>query len=123
MRAIVTGQVGMDKKGFLQRAVELSNGRGAKMGLCNVGQLMYREGLDIKQGRILDLPLSRLTALRRAVFKDIIAKAQKAKQLENHLENKSNSSSNHIIVNTHATFRWRHGLFGTLDFDQMKIFD
>ena len=26
----------------------------------------------------------------------------------------------HLIVNTHATFRWRHGLFHAFDFDQLK---
>jgi len=26
-------------------------------------------------------------------------------------------------VNTHATFRWRHGLFSAFDYDQMKAFD
>ncbi len=27
----------------------------------------------------------------------------------------------HIIVNSHATFRWRHGLFSAFDFDQTKL--
>ncbi len=26
----------------------------------------------------------------------------------------------HLLVNTHATFRWKHGLFAAFDFDQMK---
>jgi hypothetical protein len=26
-----------------------------------------------------------------------------------------------LIVNTHATFRWRHGLFAGFDFDQMRL--
>jgi hypothetical protein len=49
--------------------------------------------------------MKRLNSLRRSVFKDIIAKAKKAPNL---------------IVNTHATFRWRHGLFPAVDFDQMR---
>src|SRR5690606_14584411 len=28
-----------------------------------------------------------------------------------------------VIVNTHATFRWRHGLFAAFDFDQIKAFN
>ena len=28
----------------------------------------------------------------------------------------------HVLVNTHATFRWRHGLFAAFDFDQIKAF-
>jgi hypothetical protein len=43
--------------------------------------------------------------LRRSVFKDIIVKTKKAPN---------------VIVNTHATFRWRHGLFPAVDFDQMR---
>src|SRR5205814_3786034 len=29
----------------------------------------------------------------------------------------------HVMVNTHATFRWRHGLFAAFDYDQIKKFD
>ena len=28
-----------------------------------------------------------------------------------------------LIVNTHATFRWRHGLFYAFDYDQMQALD
>jgi hypothetical protein len=28
-----------------------------------------------------------------------------------------------VLVNTHATFRWRHGLFAAFDFDQIKAFN
>ena len=28
-----------------------------------------------------------------------------------------------MLVNTHATFRWRHGLFAAFDFDQIKAFN
>jgi hypothetical protein len=67
--------------------------------------MMYAEAPDIAPGKILDIPLKRLHSLRRSIFKDIIAKAKKAPNL---------------IVNTHATFRWRHGLFPAVDFDQMR---
>jgi len=29
----------------------------------------------------------------------------------------------HVLINTHATFRWRHGLFAAFDFDQLKAFN
>jgi hypothetical protein len=29
----------------------------------------------------------------------------------------------HVVVNTHATFRWKHGLFSAFDFDQLALFD
>lgn len=105
MRAIITGQVGMDKKDYLIRVTRLAAERGDNVDLHHVGDLMYAEAPDVRAGRILDLPLSRLTALRRAVFKDIIA----------HSAGRTN-----LIVNSHATFRWRHGLFSAFDFDQLR---
>ena len=105
MRAIVTGQVGMDKKSYLQGVVDLAGRRGERIDLYNVGDLMYAEAPDVRPGRILDLQLGRLDALRRSAFKDIIRDS----------EGKKN-----ILVNTHATFRWRHGLFSAFDFDQVR---
>jgi adenylate kinase len=108
MRAIVTGQIGLDKKPYLESVVDLGGERGARIELFNVGQMMYGEAPDIRPGRILDLPLSRLTSLRRAAFKDIIAETMPAAAHPN------------VIVNTHGTFRWRHGLFSAFDFDQVQ---
>ncbi len=108
MRAIVTGQIGIDKKPYLQAVAELAGERGTTLPLFNVGNMMYDEGPDIRPGRILDLPLSRLASLRRAAFKDIIAQTT---PVDDHTD---------IMVNTHATFRWRHGLFSAFDFDQMN---
>jgi len=108
MRAIVTGQIGMDKKPYLRAVAELGGVRGTRVDLFHVGDLMYAEGPDVRAGRILDLPLSRLTSLRRAAFKDIISATTPAEDHPN------------IIVNSHATFRWRHGLFSAFDFDQVR---
>ena len=105
MRIVVTGQVGLDKKPFLARMVELARAEGFELAVCNVGQMMYTEAPDVAPGKILDLPLSRLDSLRRSVFKDILATCRKAPN---------------VLVNTHATFRWRHGLFYAFDYDQMK---
>jgi adenylate kinase len=104
MRAIVTGQVGMDKKPFLEGAARFAGQQGENMALYHVGDMMYAEARDVRPGRILDLPLSRLDSLRRAAFKDIIADSRDHKN---------------ILVNTHATFRWRHGLFSAFDYDQI----
>jgi adenylate kinase len=103
-RAVVTGQVGVDKKPFLRKVVSLAEKRGHAVTLCNVGDMMYAEAPDIVPGRILDLPRARLNTLRRAVFKDILATAEKV---------------DNLIINTHATFRWKHGLFEAFDFDHM----
>ena len=105
MIVVVTGMVGVDKKIYLEKVCQFSAEKGKETLLCNVGEAMYAEAPDIPAGKILDIPMKRLSSLRRSIFKDIIAKAVKAPNL---------------IVNTHATFRWRHGLFPAVDFDQMR---
>ena len=72
---VVTGQVGLDKKPFLEQVVTTAAANGREVRLVNVGDRMYAEGPDIVPGRILDLPKQRLTTLRRSVFKDILALA------------------------------------------------
>jgi adenylate kinase len=105
MRVVVTGMVGIDKKSYLEKLCQFASERGKELLICNVGDMMYSEAPDIPSGKILDVPMKRLSWLRRSVFKDIITKSRKASNL---------------IVNTHATFRWRHGLFPAVDFDQMR---
>ena len=105
MIVVVTGMVGVDKKSYLEKVCEFAGRRGKEVVLCNVGDMMYAEAPDIPNGKILDISMKRLNSLRRSVFKDIIAKGRK---------------STNLIVNTHATFRWRHGLFPAVDFDQMR---
>ena len=111
MRAIVTGQIGVDKKPYLQAVTEAAARAGEPTRLFNLGDLMYAEAPDVRPGRILDLPISRLTTLRRAAFKDVIKDTVPARDHPN------------VIVNTHATFRWRHGLFSAFDFDQIAKFE
>ena len=104
MRVVITGQIGIDKKPYLESVQAIAAERGRPIKAFHVGNMMYSESPDIRGGRILDLPLSHLATLRRAAFKDIISQTQPA---EDHQD---------IIVNTHATFRWRHGLFRRLRF-------
>jgi len=108
MIIVVTGMVGLDKKSYLEKVCRIAGRNRNEVMLCSVGDMMYAEAPDIPAGKILDIPLKRLHSLRRSVFKDIIAKAGQAPNL---------------IVNTHATFRWRHGFFPAVDFDQMRQLD
>jgi adenylate kinase len=105
MIIVVTGMVGIDKKEYLAGVCEMARRRDHEILLCNIGDQMYAEAPDIAPGRILDISLKRLHSLRRSVIKDIIAKTNR---------------HDNIIVNTHATFRWRHGLFPAFDFYQMR---
>ncbi len=109
MRAVVTGQIGMDKKQYLDGVARLARERGIRLPVFHLGDMMYGEGPDIRPGRILDLPLSRLTSLRRAAMKDVIGATSPPESHAN------------FILNTHATFRWRHGLFAAFDLDQMEL--
>lgn len=108
MITVVTGMVGIDKKNYIDEVLSLCKFHNKTVHVCNVGDMMYAEAKDIPQGRILDLPLKHLQSIRRSIFKDII---KKSKEVE------------HLIVNTHATFRWRHGLFPAVDMDQMRELD
>src|ERR1700722_1830749 len=105
MRAFVTGQVGVEKGPYLEAVKAEAVRHGLDVEVCHVGKMMYTEAPDVPAGRILNLPITRLNALRRAVFKEILRIADKHE---------------HVIVNSHATFRWRHGLFSAFDFDQIK---
>ncbi len=107
-RVVVSGQVGVDKKPFLERLRELAESRGDHVQLFHIGDRMYAEAPDVRKGRILDLPLARLNSLRRSVFKDVLAQLDDART---------------TIVNTHASFRWKHGLFPAFDHDQMMALD
>jgi adenylate kinase len=107
MRAIVTGQVGVDKGPYLREVSAAARSMGLDLKVCSIGEMMYAEAPDVPPGRILNLPMSRLNSLRRSVFKEVMRFA---------------SRHEHVLVNTHATFRWHHGLFAAFDFDQMKEF-
>lgn len=108
MRAFVSGQIGVDKGRYLDKVAATARSNGIDMVVCHLGEMMYAEALDVPRGRILNLPITRLNTLRRAAFKEVLRLAEKHE---------------HVLLNTHATFRWRHGLFAAFDFDQVKEFN
>ncbi len=108
MKVIVTGTVGLDKCPYLESVKQQALDDGQSLELCHIGNRMYAEAPDVAPGRILDLPMQRLNSLRRSVFKDVLA-------ISREHEN--------VIVNTHATFRWKHGLFPAFDFDMLREFN
>ncbi|MBI1826630.1 MAG: hypothetical protein HY287_13435 [Planctomycetes bacterium] len=108
VRAVVTGQVGLEKRHFLEQVVSLGRKHGREIHLFNVGEMMCREAPDVVPRRILDLSRHRLTSIRRSVFKDILRAA---------------ATGIDMIVSTHATFRWKHGLFHAYDDNQMRELD
>src|SRR2546421_2198260 len=105
MRAIVTGQVGVDKGPYLESVRALATQAGLDLQVCHVGKMMYQEAPDVPAGRILNLPISRLNTLRRGGVKEIL---QNAREHE------------HVLINTHATVRRRPGVFAAVGFDPIK---
>ncbi len=97
----------MEKKPYLNAVADFAGQQGEHVAVYHVGDIMYREAPDVRPGTILNLPISRLDSLRRAAFKDVLTASR---------------DQANVIVNTHATFRWRHGLFSAFDWDQVAQF-
>jgi adenylate kinase len=68
--------------------------------------MMYAEAPDVRPGKILDLPCQP-------------AQRPPPGRVQGHHHRQRRDKPN-ILVNTHATFRWRHGLFAAFDFDQIS---
>jgi len=105
MKVLCTGLSGLNKRDHLERIAAMLRAEGLEVALFHTGDLMYAEDPTIAPGRILDLPLGQLRQLRRTVFRDILR-----------------CGADNVIVNTHATFRWRRGLFSAFDVDQITGF-
>ena len=106
IRALVTGQTGIEKTKFVDAvAAKLGDLSGVETDTAHIGPMMYKEDPNIPPGKILWMDRDRLAATRRSVFKDVIHGAR---------------PDRHLLVNTHATFRWHHGLFPALDPDQVR---
>jgi len=108
---MVVGQSGIRKEEYLEDVVKqeyVETSQRQKMTLFNVGDEMYKEaeeaGGKIENGKILELPLLRLSMIRRSVFKDLI----------HFCETHPNEN---VLINTHSCFRWKRGLFHSFDFD------
>ena len=73
--------------------------------LYSVGPMMVKDHpKEIDIDKILNLPYSELTILRRNVFERIISDSEKHEN---------------SIIDTHAVFRWYWGLFPAFDLDQV----
>ena len=107
MRVICTGQSGLNKDEPLDEVSALAQKDGKEVKVYHVGDLMYKRGRNITPGKILNLPLRELNTLRGLVFRDILHDI---------------GEGDNVIIDTHATFRWSHGLFSAFDFEELKWF-
>ena len=110
MRVLFTGQTGIDKKIQLQALGEYCAQKGRSIqAIFNIGDIMYaesrRSGLRLAEGKILDLPLAQLGALRRSAFNVV----------RNEVAEKTN-----VLVNSHAVFRWNHRLFRAFELPEVR---
>ena len=110
MRVLFTGQTGIDKKSQLQALSEYCAQRGRSIqATFNIGDLMYaesqRSGLRLAEGKILDLPLAQLGALRRSAFNLV---RNEVAELKN------------VLVNSHAVFRWNNRLFRAFELPEVR---
>lgn len=110
MRVLFTGQTGIDKKAQLQALSEYCAQKGRSIqAIFNIGDIMYaesrRSGLRLAEGKILDLPLAQLGALRRSAFNVV----------RNEVADKTN-----VLVNSHAVFRWNNRLFRAFELPEVR---
>ncbi len=110
MRVLFTGQTGIDKKAQLQALSEFCAQKGRSIqAIFNIGDIMYaesrRSGLRLAEGKILDLPLAQLGALRRSAFNVV----------RNEVADKTN-----VLVNSHAVFRWNNRLFRAFELPEVR---
>ena len=110
MRVLFTWQTGLDKKAHLQSLREYCARRGRSIDeVYHVGDMMYEEskksGFALKEGKILDLPLAHLGALRRAAF---------------NLIPKEPADGQHAFINSHVVFRWDNRLFRAFELEEVQ---
>lgn len=113
MRVLFTGQTGIDKKGQLQTLRDYCAQKGTDIdAVFNIGDIMYEEsqrsGTPLQEGKILDLPLAQLGALRRAAFTKIRYES---------------SAMQNVFVNSHAVFRWNNRLFRAFELPEIQEFN
>ncbi len=107
IRAVLTGQVGVDKNPFVGAVARELQTLGVSPNIEQTGKLMYAEDPSIPKGEILSLDRGRLRALRRSIMRDVLQRAKDAPC---------------TLLNTHACFRWHNGMFGAQDRDQLSEF-
>ena len=110
MRAFVTGQVGVDKGPYLEAVKEQARKNGIDLEVCHVGRMMYQEAPDVPKGRILNLPITRLNTLRRAVFKEILRAAGEL----SHPDGRAMSRHDVPLVRHAKPLEHRHGMLHRL---------
>ena len=56
VRAVMTGQVGVDKKPFCERVAQIARDHGKEVVVCHVGDMMYALAPDVTALPLADAP-------------------------------------------------------------------
>lgn len=109
-KLVVTGMSGSGREDYISSAVEIMRSRDLEVVEFDVGSLMFETaenlGVEIPEGKILNLATSTLNYLRTTVFEKIL---------------RESSRHHNVIVNTHACFRWRKHLLQAFDFYYLNL--
>ena len=109
-RLIVTGMSGSGREDHVSSVVKVMRSRSLEVVEFNVGSLMFEMaenlGVEIPEGKILNLNTSTLNYLRTTVFEKIL---------------RESSRHSNVVVNTHACFRWRKHLLQAFDFYYLNL--
>lgn len=101
---ICHGQTGLHKNYYLQCFLKFAQAQKQNIHIFPIGSLMYEKNETVPKGKILDVDPYRLALLRSTVFNEVL---NDIKSLDHDLP---------IIINSHATFRWRHTLSLAIDY-------
>lgn len=107
MNILLTGQGGMNRSGVLD-SLEDELPRDRDLMGFHVGDRMYQAVPAVPRGRMLTLPLPQLREVRRRALRDI------ADEMSDDVPS---------ILMSHATFRWKRGLFRGFELDELEHFE
>ena len=109
-KVVVTGTSGSGRGEYIARVAAEMEESGEGVKVFDVGSMMFETaenlGVEIPEGRILNLAPSTLNYLRTTVFEKIL---REAKDHEN------------VLVSTHACFRWKRHLLQAFDFYYLNL--
>lgn len=106
---VVAGQMGLRKKELVESLIGKAEDSNFRARAFHIGDMMYREDRNIAPGKILDLDLPGLRRLRRSCLREI----------DRDIEDQRSKDAYTIVVNTHATFRWKRGLFEAAEVEEL----
>jgi adenylate kinase len=111
MRIIVTGQSGLGKGSFMEKVKKYAESKGKGFHYESMGKVMLNKlGGRLGEHNILNLPKLNLDLLRSIACEFVLRTLGKGEP-------------DFFVVNTHAVFRWQHGLFPCLDLEFVKDFN